>query len=112
MYLYGNMLNLDMPTLAGILETEWTNGTKIPSHFNTKADNSGVTFQFGALVPMSDLIATAENKVLKMYVIWKDGELPPEVEYTLAFKYADGTKAHNDVTFTWRNDRVETASRG
>ena len=46
-YVYGNTLNFNAPTLAGVVSTGWKNGDKIPSHLNTKANGSGKPFQFG-----------------------------------------------------------------
>ena len=107
-HIYGNTLNFNMPTLASVLKTGWTNGNKIPSHFGVNAEGSGTTFQFGTSVPMDSLInAAANNNVIALYVIWKDGEVPPAVEYTLVFMPVDGVEACYNKKFTWIDDEVK-----
>ena len=110
MYVYSNRLYVEMPSLADIVEAQLTNGDKIPSHFNTKGDDSGTPLQFGSRALLRDLIADADGTTIRLYLIWKDGDLPPDVEYTLALVPVGGTEPSWTRTFTWRNGWISLPS--
>ncbi|NLL95211.1 MAG: hypothetical protein GX224_05625 [Thermoplasmatales archaeon] len=83
---YGPMLvegtSIEMPSLPGPGEEfPWARERYVPIHLNTKADDSGTSFDFGTTHQASDLTAVAEGRVVRLYVIWDQVEF--EIKWTV-----------------------------